>query len=304
MKKTEIKQIVKDLVEELRELPDGTVITSGQLLDRAGYDLKDLSEGDLLDYHDALFKAAKANHITLDMSKHENRLEGLPWNLDFVVRNEEAQIKCPRCGSRNTARILYGMPAFTDEFQAQLDAGRIYIGGCCIDGARTKEGGWVSLDPARYCNHCKKTFAKPAFLQDHDQVISYPDIIESIEFHIGRSFGKSTTITIKKNDKGALVHTEYFLWIPETQTEDKQISSLRWTNLVNRLYNELYVHEWKKNYWNSNPEEFVMDGFTWELKILLNGRRRRTYIGGENGVPPYWEELKALFRPFGKIYWR
>ncbi len=96
MKKTEIKQIVKDLVEVLRELPDGTEITSGQLLGRAGYDLKDLSEGDLFDYHEALFKAAKANHITLDMSRHENRLEGLPWNLDFVVRNEEAQIKCPR----------------------------------------------------------------------------------------------------------------------------------------------------------------------------------------------------------------
>ena len=42
---------------------------------------------DLIDIHNALFRAAEANHITLDMSAHDGKLEGLPFNLDFIVHN-------------------------------------------------------------------------------------------------------------------------------------------------------------------------------------------------------------------------
>ena len=51
---------------------------------------KDAKVRDLFDLHDALFRAAKANKITLDMSEHEGRFEGLPFNLAFVVRNKRA----------------------------------------------------------------------------------------------------------------------------------------------------------------------------------------------------------------------
>ena len=54
----------------------------------AGYDVNKLSEGDLLDIHEALFSAAKASNITLDMSDHEGLVEGLPYNLDFIVRRK------------------------------------------------------------------------------------------------------------------------------------------------------------------------------------------------------------------------
>lgn len=118
MTKTELRYIAEDLVDELREMPDLSETTSWQLLKVGGYDPDEFDFSDLMEYHQALFRTAKANHITLDMSKHENKVEGLPYNLDFVVRNKKAQIKCPYCGSKNTARILYGMPAFSDELQA------------------------------------------------------------------------------------------------------------------------------------------------------------------------------------------
>lgn len=158
MNKTELRHIAEDLVVELRELPDGTEITSGLLLKRIGYDPEELSEGELLGYHEALLRTAKTNPITLDMSKHENMSEGLLWNLDFVVRNKKAQIKCPRCGSIDTARIQYGMPAFTEELQEKMAAGKVFLGGCCIDGAYTEDGEWVSIDPTNHCNNCKKDF--------------------------------------------------------------------------------------------------------------------------------------------------
>ena len=158
MTKAEVERIVEELVEELRELTDGTEITSRQLLERAGCDLKELSEDELFDCHEALCQAAEDARISLDMSKHEGIQEGLPWDLDFVVRNDEAQIECPYCGSRNTARIFYGMPLFTKELQDKLDAGRVVLGGCCLTGAETEDGEWVSVDPTHHCNNCKKDF--------------------------------------------------------------------------------------------------------------------------------------------------
>lgn len=43
-------------------------------------------------------------------------------------------IKCPQCQSVRVAKIFYGMPAFSLELKHDLDAGRIFLGGCCISG--------------------------------------------------------------------------------------------------------------------------------------------------------------------------
>ena len=79
-------------------------------------------------------------------------------------------------------------------------------------------------------------------------------------------------------------------------TSDKQISSVKWQNIVNKLYTQLYLHEWKKKY--ENPT--VLDGTQWQLDInLTNGRVRHYY--GSNAYPPYWTELKKIFRQFAKF---
>jgi len=53
--------------------------------------------------------------------------------------------KCPECGSLRIARILYGYPAYSVELEADMKAGRIAIGGCCITGD----------DPASKCLECE-----------------------------------------------------------------------------------------------------------------------------------------------------
>ena len=110
--KADLRHIAESMIEDLRECEDGTVTTTGWLARAYGYD--DMETFDLFDLHDALFRAAKANHITLDMSEHKDKVEGLPFNLTFIVKNKKAQIKCPRCGSKNTARYIYGYPAFSE----------------------------------------------------------------------------------------------------------------------------------------------------------------------------------------------
>ena len=296
--KGQIRHIAEGMIDELREMPDGTRITSAQLLKKYEYDPKEFGDEGLFDFHYALDRAAKANHITLDMSDHEDRLEGLPYNLDFAVRNKKAQIKCPRCGSKDTARILYGMPVFSDELQEKMDAGKIVLGGCCISLINVN-GMNVMWQPSRHCNHCKKDFGMPPVLKNRKQKDppfitgeDYRDIVESIEFWDGGFFEGHTGIKIKKNDAGAFV-TVYSVPHGKAPVPDKQITTLRWNRLVNQLYTDLYLHEWKKTF----DDPGVMDGEQWELTIKLTGNRKRTY-SGSNAFPPYWAELKALFRPF------
>ena len=254
--KSDLRHIAEFLVEELREMPDGTEITSGQLLKVGGYDSQEFEFSDLMDYHQYLFRAAKANHITLDMSKHENKVEGLPFNLDFVVHNKKGQIKCPYCGSKNTARILYGMPVFSDELQAKLDSGKLHLGGCCISGVRDSNGSMIALDPERYCNDCHKECARPPYLvaKDLSDAEAYCDIVTGIKFSYGGFFMGHTEIVLKKNADGAMVSVQQFPYKVEP-IPDRQITPIRWLRLVNRMYSELYIQEWKKNY--DNP--YVLD---------------------------------------------
>ena len=93
------------------------------------------------------------------MTKTEKR--HIDEDLDFAIHNKEPQIKCPYCGSTDTAEILYGMPAFTKEFQEKLDSGKIHLGGCCINLTRNEDGTMVQTDPDWYCNSCGKGFTSP-----------------------------------------------------------------------------------------------------------------------------------------------
>lgn len=293
---TDLQYIAEDLVEELRECEYGTEISTSELLKISGYDLDEFEYDDLFDLHYALFKAARENHIHLDMSAHNGLEEGLPFNLDFIVRNKSAQIKCPYCGSRNTARYIYGYPAFDERMQKKLDAGKWVLGGCCLDMVEIG-GKTVNTMPARKCNECRKDFGKAPILitTKKDLVEDYRDIVTSIYFSVGGYFGGYTDITVQKNRKGAMVKVEYTMK-PEEVPEPKQITPQKWKKTVNRLYSDLHIHEWKKNYIDPS----VLDGTQWELKIRLTNGRKRTYYGS-NDYPPYWDELVKIFSGFAKL---
>jgi hypothetical protein len=192
--KNDIKYIAEDLVEELRECKDGTVTTTAMLAKKYGYDGMEME--DLFDLHDALFRTVKANKITLDMSEHDGKVEGLPFNLTFIVRNKKAQIKCPHCGSTDTARYLYGYPAFNEEMQKKLDEEKMVLGGCCIDVVHVNDQR-VTIMPTRRCNKCKKDFGKPPIHKTRNEITAedYRDIVES---RLLAMLGKSERIFARK----------------------------------------------------------------------------------------------------------
>lgn len=88
MGRSKLAEIIPVLIERLQAAPDGYDITTAQLMQVAGYSLEDFELMDLFDVHFALFEAAEKAGLTLDMSAHENKVEGLPFNLDFILRKQ------------------------------------------------------------------------------------------------------------------------------------------------------------------------------------------------------------------------
>ena len=46
--------------------------------------------------------------------------------------SERRPKKCPACGGEPVASILWGMPAFSEKLNQDLESGRVVLGGCCV----------------------------------------------------------------------------------------------------------------------------------------------------------------------------
>ena len=72
----------------------GENVSSWQLVSRAkalNGRMNDLSVEECFRMNAEVFRIAEENGFFLDMSEHEFKLEGMPWNLDFVIRKKEDQ---------------------------------------------------------------------------------------------------------------------------------------------------------------------------------------------------------------------
>lgn len=53
--------------------------------------------------------------------------------MGTTEQNSRKPLKCPQCGHRPVGTILYGLPDFSEELQAELRDGRTVLGGCCVE---------------------------------------------------------------------------------------------------------------------------------------------------------------------------
>lgn len=56
--------------------------------------------------------------------------------------------KCPKCKSKNVAKILYGLVELDDKLEKDMRDGKVFLGGCCI----------FEDNPKYHCNDCEEEF--------------------------------------------------------------------------------------------------------------------------------------------------
>ena len=94
---------------------------------------------------------------------------------------EKTRPKCPQCGSRKIARILWGRQNISDELQKEIENGEAILGGCMVP---KNSMNW-------HCSECGLEFVKTGF----DELVRFnkkqkPDYIKA---HI-HSFGNQKEI--------------------------------------------------------------------------------------------------------------
>ena len=82
-----IDDIVETLIEELREMQNGTEATIAQLVSKCGYGARQLERDDqMLTIYSELLKAARKAHITLDWSEYKDMVVAA---VQHSLRGEE-----------------------------------------------------------------------------------------------------------------------------------------------------------------------------------------------------------------------
>lgn len=61
----------------------------------------------------------------------------------MTKRRPRSRPVCPKCGSKEVVRIVYGLPS--PELMEEANRGKVALGGCCISGN----------DPQWHCNGCE-----------------------------------------------------------------------------------------------------------------------------------------------------
>lgn len=71
-----------------------------------------------------------------------------------MAEKNDRRPACPECGSGSVAAILWGMPAYSEQLERDLDEGLVVLGGCCI----------TCDDPEWHCNDCGHEWGHCAIL--------------------------------------------------------------------------------------------------------------------------------------------
>ena len=160
-------------------------------------------------------------------------------------------IKCPLCGSRNVERI-----------------------------EKVKNG------PGFVCRDCRKKFGETPLYRTVDIYRDIREHVKEISFTAGGYLTGTTTVEIKRTGDGAAVEVSSL--VMDGPFGDFTITEGSWKRLVCKLYDHMFLNDWKHNY---RPEGFlIMDGDFWSLDIVLDDGRKRRYHGS-NAYPAYWSSL-------------
>src|SRR5690554_2209688 len=150
--------------------------------------------------------------------------------------------KCPKCGSLNVIKIMYGMP--TNEAFLMAEEGKIKLGGCCI----------TDSDPEYFCKDCENEW-------DRQNAINHVyQQIKGIKASVGGHFDgyyevemdfESRKLTWSHLGAGTEEHYEKTI---RPSSLDRFIEELKMLDFLN----------WKSKY----IEPGICDGTQWSVEII------------------------------------
>ena len=109
------------------------------LMREYGYDERHFSFEELMEINKRLLEILKEEGRDPET---ENAVVGMPYAVTVFLKKR----KCPYCGSRDIAKIIYGYPVMSEEMEEEIKQGKIVLGGCLL------------RDEKYYRNSCDRKF--------------------------------------------------------------------------------------------------------------------------------------------------
>ena len=191
---------------------------------------------------------------------------------------------CPRCGSRNTATIIWDMPAITPEFKERLASKEIMF----------SDRKYSGISPTSHCNLCKKDFGGNYFAE--------PTYVSKLYFYAGGPGSRSHWVYLNVETNGRVLKYAASSGPVIDIKSEKADETIEykyialdecWLQFNKDLLNCYFIN-WKQSYFNND----VTDGIQWNLEVTFdNGKIVKRF--GSNDFPPHWRKLLKLFQKYG-----
>lgn len=183
--------------------------------------------------------------------------------------------RCPKCGSQNSVRIVYGLPSY--ELFQEAEAGKVKLGGCEI----------ILGNPEFYCTDCEHEWNRE---QAIDEAYSK---IRAIKASVGGYFDGYYNVTIDLKD---LKVTWSFSKDGEEQAISKSINAITASKFIEQQ-KLVDLLNWKAKY----IEQGVCDGTHRSVDIISSQRTIHKY--GDNKFPVEWDFFCGLIEQItGNIF--
>jgi len=181
--------------------------------------------------------------------------------------------QCPRCGSKDTLKIIYGMP--TEELFNKTE---YWIGGCCI--AIGDDGEKIS--PDYHCKACGYEGNKKQAIHD------WYSSIESLTVSIASFGGINGKIIIDFKNFNIQWGSRFSR---EKLVSSKSLSKYEIETILNTLIDSNFSN-WKANYVNKD----IIDGLQWQIEYLIKQKKRKIYC--QNKFPDKWIGFYDILKSF------
>jgi hypothetical protein len=185
--------------------------------------------------------------------------------------------KCPSCGSKNSAKIVYGMPSY--ELYEEIEQGKVVLGGCCI----------MEYAPQYFCKDCKYEWNKNEVIDNAYRSIS------NIKAYVGGYSGPNYEVELDFENKQLIWNGKGNL----DETEESVIKTMdvdEYNNIIEEL-KIINLLNWKANYIDPG----VLDGTQWSVEIQTDERMIRK--SGSNRYPRTWNKFCSLIEKItGKAF--
>lgn len=177
--------------------------------------------------------------------------------------------RCPRCGSKNSVKIIYGMPSY--ELFQEAEVGKVKLGGCCITEGASEY----------FCKDCEHEWNRG------DAIDAAYGKIKTIKASVGGYFGGYYNVDIDLLN----LKTTWNHWGggDEEETVHKTIRTVTAKKFTEQL-KVIDLLSWKSKYIMPG----VCDGTQWSVEIGTDVRTIKKY--GDNMYPLEWDMFCRIIR--------